>query len=180
MSDNATTPPPADSWTEFAENMNEQFLDAFEANVEAQSEFVETWAETIEAGTESDRVGDGARGYARAYEVWMDAAETVAETAATEGTDVSTEDVRDVWLNAANQAFKEVMSTSAFAAATGQTVEDALELQQTADENAQETLHALGLATERDVREVGDRLVELERRQHDVEAKLDRVLEAVE
>jgi len=179
-SDRSATVPPQDGWTEFVESVNEQFVDAFEANVEAQSQFVETWADTVEESTDTDRVGDGVRGYARAYQVWMDAAEQMADQVAAEGGDVAPEDVRDVWLNAANEAFKEVMSTSAFAAMTGETIEDALELRQTADESAQETLHALGMATERDVREVGERLVELERRQHAVEDKLDRIVEELE
>ena len=54
------------------------------------------------------------------------------------------------------------------------------ELQQQADEASQETLRSLGFATEDDVVEIGDRLVELERRQHAVEQKLDRVLEHLE
>lgn len=180
MSEQTTTPPAQESWTAFVENMNEQMVDAFEANVEAQSQFVETWAETLSEGTDDERFGEGVKGYARAYKVWMEAAEDMAEQVAAEGTDVSPDDLRDVWLSSANEAFKEVMSTSAFAAMTGETVEDALELRQAADENAQSTLHALGMATERDIREVGDRLVELERRQHGIEQKLDRVLDALE
>ncbi|WP_248515500.1 poly(R)-hydroxyalkanoic acid synthase subunit PhaE [Salinarchaeum laminariae] len=180
MSEQTTTPPAQENWTEFVENMNEQMVEAFEANVEAQSQFVETWAETLAEGTDDDRIGDGVEGYARAYQVWMDAAEEMAGQVAEEGGDVSPEDARDLWLSSANEAFKEVMSTSAFAAVTGETVEDALELRQAADENAQETLHALGMATERDIREVGDRLVELERRQHAIEEKLDDVLDALD
>ena len=180
MSEQTTTPPAQDSWTEFVENMNEQMVDAFEANVEAQSQFVETWAETLSEGTDDERFGEGVEGYARAYQVWMDAAEEMTQQVAEDRGDVDPEDVRDLWLSSANEAFKEVMSTSAFAAVTGQTVEDALELRQTVDENAQETLHALGMATEGDVREIGDRLVELERRQHGIEEKLDRVLDALE
>jgi len=97
-----------------------------------------------------------------------------------EGEDVDIEEFRDIWLNTANEAFKEVMSTTAFAKMTGETVGDVLELQEQADEAAQETLNSLGFATEGDVVEIGDRLVELERRQHAVEQKLDRVLEHVE
>jgi BMFP domain-containing protein YqiC len=44
----------------------------------------------------------------------------------------------------------------------------------------QDTVAQMGMATRDDVEEVGERLVELERRQHDVEEKLDRVLDAVE
>jgi len=57
-----------------------------------------------------------------------------------EGEDVDIEEFRDIWLNTANEAFKEVASTTAFAKMTGETVGDVLELQEQADEAAQETL----------------------------------------
>jgi hypothetical protein len=112
----------------------------------------------------------------------MDAAETSFDRMgdAVEGEAVDPEELRDVWLRAANDAFTETMSTTAFAAATGQGVGDALDLRQASAEASEETLHAMGFASLGDVREVGERLVETERRLHAVESKLDRVLEAVE
>ncbi|SDM62497.1 Poly(R)-hydroxyalkanoic acid synthase subunit (PHA_synth_III_E) [Halogranum gelatinilyticum] len=171
-----------EKWSAFMENMNETFLDQLEQNVEAQAKFVESWMDAVDESADEERLTEGLEGYARAYEVWMNAAETQFERASDviEGEDVSPEEFRDIWLNAANESFKEVMSTSAFAAATGQTVEDVLELQQEVDKQAEDTLHQLGFATEGDVVEVGERLVELERRQHAVEQKLDRVLAAIE
>ena len=44
----------------------------------------------------------------------------------------------------------------------------------------QDTLAQMGMATRGDVEEVGERLVELERRQHNLEEKIDRLLDAVE
>jgi polyhydroxyalkanoate synthase subunit PhaE len=176
------TPPQAQNWNAFAEQWNEQFLEAFENNVEAQARFVESWAETVGEMSDDAELSEGVEGYARAYEAWMNASQQMVERAndQLEGEDVELEEFRDVWLNTANEAFKEVMSTTAFAKMTGETVGDVLELQQEADEAAEETLHSLGFPTESDVVEVGDRLVELERRQHAVEEKLDRVLEHVE
>lgn len=166
------------NWTEFMETMNEEFLEAFEQNMEAQAEFVESWSETVGSATEDQDLSSGVHGYARAYQVWMDAAQQMIERSseAFEGEDVEFEEFRDTWLNAANQAFKEVMSTTAFAAATGQTVERALDAQRQSTEAAEATLHQLGMPTESDVQEVGDRLVELERRQQDVESKLEEIL----
>lgn len=176
------TPDGVQQWTEFAERMNEQFLDALEANVEAQAEFVESWTDAVESSVDDDRAAEGVGGYARAYQAWMEAAgemvDRVGDAAA--GEEVEPEEFRDVWLDTANRAFKEVMGTTAFAAATGETVSEALEARQQADETAETTLHGLGLPTEGDVQEVGERLVELERRQHAVERKLERVLEAVD
>ncbi|WP_306059728.1 poly(R)-hydroxyalkanoic acid synthase subunit PhaE [Natronococcus wangiae] len=174
--------PQSQNWNAFVEQWNEQFLEALEDNMEAQARFVESWSETVGEMTEENEISDGVEGYARAYETWMNASQQMVERMndQLEGEEVEIEEFRDVWLNTANEAFKEVMSTTAFAKMTGETVGDVLELQQQADEAAEETLHTLGFATEGDVVEVGDRLVELERRQHAVEQKLDRVLDQLE
>jgi hypothetical protein len=184
MADSQDAPGTAEDWAAHVAEMNRTLLDAAEQNVEAQARFVESWFDAVENSwaASPETVTDGMAGYAAAYEAWMGAAEEQFDRTGDmlAGEDVSPEDFRDVWLNTANQAFKEVMSTSAFAAATGETVSDALELQREADEAAEDTLHALGFATEGDVVEVGSRLVELERRQHAVERKLDRVLDALD
>ncbi|APX96564.1 poly(R)-hydroxyalkanoic acid synthase subunit PhaE [Natronorubrum daqingense] len=171
--------PPAQQWNSVVEQWNEQFLDALEQNVEAQAQFVESWSGSVDDVTEGEELSEGVQGYARAYETWMSASQRMVEqlTETLEGEDLDVEAFRDIWLDTANEAFKEVMSTTAFAQATGETVGDVFELQQQADEASQETLRTLGFATEDDVVEVGDRLVELERRQHAVETKLDRILE---
>jgi len=171
-----------DDWNEFAREMSEQFATALERNVEAQADFVETWFDTVDETIDAGGADETMEGYATAYQAWMDAAVDQFERTsdALEGEDVDPEEFRDVWLNTANEAFSEVMATPAFAAATGQTVEQALELRREVDAAAQDTLSELGFATEGDVVEVGERLVELERRQHDVERKLDRVLDHLE
>jgi hypothetical protein len=184
MSESESRPDAAEQWAEFAEEMNEQVLGAVEANADARARFVESWLDAVE-GTQANataRAADGLDGYADAYERWVDATEQQLDrvTEAIEGEDVSVEDFRDIWLTTANRAFADVMGTSAFAAATGETVDDALDVQRETDEAAEETLHALGFATEGDVQEVGSRLVELERRQHAVEEKLDEVLAALD
>ncbi|MDJ1431549.1 poly(R)-hydroxyalkanoic acid synthase subunit PhaE [Halostagnicola sp. A-GB9-2] len=169
-------------WNAAAEQWNEQFLEALEQNMEAQAQFVESWSETVGEAAEENEISEGVEGYARAYETWMDASQQMVDRMndQLEGEDVDIEEFRDIWLNTANDAFKDVMSTTAFAKMTGETVGDVLEAQQQADEAAETTLRTLGFATESDVVEVGDRLVELERRQHAVENKLDRVLEHLE
>ncbi|WP_290818970.1 poly(R)-hydroxyalkanoic acid synthase subunit PhaE [Halovivax sp.] len=176
------TPTESQNWNAFVEQWNEQFMDAVEQNMEAQAQFVESWSEAVEEATGEDEIADGVEGYARAYEAWMTASNQMVERLndVAEGEDVEFEEFRDIWLNTANEAFKEVMSTTAFARLTGETVGDVLELQQRADEAAEETLHTLSMPTHSDVVEVGDRLVELERRQHAVETKLERVLEHLE
>lgn len=167
---------------EFLERMTETYVAAIDRNLDAQADLVDAWLDATEDGLSEDRLDEGVQGSLEAYEAWMDAAETSFERMgdAVEGDDVDPAEFRDIWLRAANEGFKETMSTTAFAAATGQSVEEALDVRQQLDEAGEETLHALGFATVGDVREVGERLVETERRLHAVEEKLDRVLEHVE
>ena len=168
------------NWNEWIEGMNDAFAESIEQNMEAQAKFMESWAEAVEESVpEEDVVSDGVEGYGRAYEVWMDAAERMAERtgAVAEGEDVEPEEFRDIWLQSANEAFKEVMSTEAFAAGNGRLIEAMMEAQQGIDESTQDAVAQMGMATRDDVVEVGERLVELERRQHAVEEKLDEILE---
>lgn len=165
----------------FEEQLDATF-DAFEKNLEAQANFVESWTESIDTELDEEALADGLEGYAKAYETWMNAAEKMVQSTAdaAEGEDVDIKEFRDIWLHSANQAFKDVMQTTAFAAATGETVENALELKKQVDDATNDTLRELGFATSRDVDEIGERLIELERRQHEVENKIDELLERVE
>ncbi|WP_336001181.1 poly(R)-hydroxyalkanoic acid synthase subunit PhaE [Halorientalis halophila] len=175
-----TTNDPMDEWNEMVEEMNEAVADSVEQNMKAQAAFMESWAEAVEGSMpEEDELAEGFEGYNRAYEVWMDASEKMFErsTDAAQGEDVEPSELRDIWLQSANEAFKEVMGTSAFAAANGQLVEAMMDLQDEADEVTQDTIQQMGLPTRDDVMEIGERLVELERRQHAVEQKLDEILE---
>jgi hypothetical protein len=166
---------------EFVERMTETYMSAVDRSLDAQTEFVEAWTDAVETSTVDDHLDEGYQGTLRAYQAWMDAAETSFDRMgdAVEGEEVDPEELRDVWLGAANEAFKETMTTTAFAAATGQGVGDVLDLREGVEEASEETLHAIGFASVRDVREVGERLVETERRLHAVEGKLDRVLDAI-
>ena len=172
-----------EEWSDVVEQMNDAVADSIEQNMAAQAAFVESWADAVENRTlDEEEIADGMEGYNRAYEVWMDASEQLFERTAdaAQGEDVDPSEFRDVWLQSANEAFTEVMSTSAFASANGQLVEVLMEMQQQVDQVTQDTVAQMGMPTRDDVEEVGERLVELERRQHDVEEKLDRVLDAVE
>lgn len=166
----------------FTGGMDRTFAEALGRNARAQAEFFEAWQDVIESSIGVDGAGDAFAGYVRAYETWMEATRLMFERVGDSmgGEEVPIEEFRDIWLDAANDAFKDVMGTEAFAAATGQTVEEVLDFNRQAEEITSETWHAMGLASRRDVMEVGDRLVELERRQHRVEEKLDRILKQLE
>ncbi|MES3518149.1 MAG: poly(R)-hydroxyalkanoic acid synthase subunit PhaE [Natronomonas sp.] len=170
-------------FAELVENMNEAVAASMEQNMQAGGAFMESWADAIEDSVpEDDDLAEGFEGYNRAYEVWMDAAEQMYErtTDAADGEEVPISEFRDIWLQSANEAFKEVMGTSAFAAANGQLVNAMMDMRQQSQEISEETIAGLGFPTQSDVEEVGERLVELERRQHAVETKLDRILETLE
>jgi len=172
-----------DEWTEMVEQMNDAVSESVEQNMKAQAAFVESWADAVEDSIpEDDNVAEGIQGYNQAYEEWMNAAEQMLERTsdAAQGEDVDPTEFRDIWLQSANEAFKHVMGTSAFAAANGQLVETMMEMRQQADDIGQDSIAQMGFSTREDVEEVGERLVELERRQHEVEEKLDRILEHLE
>ena len=181
MSDN--TENPAQQWTKLVENMNDAAAESMEQNMKASSAFMESWSDAMEESMpEQGEVAEAMEGYNNAYEVWLDAADQMFErtTDAAEGEDVAMSELRDIWLQSANEAFKEVMSTSAYAAANGQLVSAMMDLREQTDEISEDTLEEFGLPTGSDIEEVGERLVELERRQHRVEKKLDRIIEALE
>lgn len=172
-----------DEWNEMVEQMNDAVAESLEQNMEAQAAFMESWTDAFDNSVpEEDAIAEGIEGYSRAYEVWMDAIDEMFEktTDVAEGEDIDPTEFRDIWLQSANEAFKEVMETSAFAAANGQLVESMMEMQQEFDDVTQDTVAQMGMPTRDDVVEVGERLIELERRQHEVEEKLDRIVDAVE
>ncbi|WP_049901688.1 poly(R)-hydroxyalkanoic acid synthase subunit PhaE [Halococcus agarilyticus] len=169
-----------ENWAAMMTEMNDAVANSFEQNMEAQAAFMESWMGAFEGSMpDEETTSEGIEGYERAVDVWMEAAEqmTTRLTAAAEGEDVDVRELRDIWLQSANEAFSEVMGTSAFAAGTGEMVGNLMELQEDVDDLNQDTLEALGFATRDDIDEVGERLVELERRQHEVSKKLDRLLE---
>ncbi|WP_136689752.1 poly(R)-hydroxyalkanoic acid synthase subunit PhaE [Halorhabdus amylolytica] len=170
-------------YSEMIEEMNEAVAESIEQNMKSQAAFVESWTEAMsDSMAEENELAEGVEGYNQATEVWMDAAERMFERSAdaAQGEEVDPTEFRDIWLQSANEAAKEIMGTSAFAAANGQLIQSMLEMRQQADDVGQETIAELGFPTRDDVDEVGERLVELERRQHEVEEKLDRILEAIE
>jgi len=168
-------------WSNFAE-MNEEFATAIERNLDAQRTFAEAWLDSVDDLAGQEEMADGIDGFLRAYETWMSAANDSLEAFADvlEGENISVEQFRQIWLRAANESFKDVMRTRAFAAATGQSVDAAFDLQERIDELTESSLRASGLPSESDIEEIGERLVELERRQHAVEERLDRVLDALD
>jgi len=152
------------------------------ATMEAGDRATEAWLDAVDDATRQEFLDEEAAVPFDVYGVWMQAARDTFEhaTEAVEGEDVPVERFRDTWLTAANRAFKRAMSTSAFADATGRSTDATLAWRQEWDEAMTDALHAAGLPTDDDVREVGERLVEVERRQHGVEERLDDAIAALD
>lgn len=179
MADRSDSDAASRYWGAFVEGMDSSFAEAIQRNVEAQAEFADAWRRSVERDSQPT---DAVTGYVRAYETWMEATRRLFDRFGDSmvGEEVPVEEFRDIWLDAANDAFKDVMGTEAFAAATGQTVEDILDVAKQTEDVSETTWHSMGLASRRDVIEVGERLVELERRHHTVEDKLDAILAQLE
>jgi prophage DNA circulation protein len=169
---------------ERAEEAFGRATEMFERGVEAQSEFAESMAMNVEGTAEdSEEIPEMVEGFASAYELYAEATEEIFDMAAEsyeEGEAPELTEMRNIWLEATNEAAKEVMSTQGFAAARGNATGSSLEAKKEFDESRDELLRSTGMATESTVVEVGERLVELERRQHEVEKKLDRLIEKQE
>lgn len=162
--------------------MSDEVMHGVDQYIEAQTRFLEAWHENIQRTTDDEVVASGANGVVEAYKIWLEASREWSEQllAVAEGEELNPRDVRDVWLRAANESAQSLMSTAAFARMTGQSIDDSLELQRQQDDAIQAMLEGMGVATAHSMEEVGERLIELERRQHAVESKLDRLLDHLE
>jgi len=172
-----------DGFDDLFAGLNESVAASLERNVEAQTALVAATTEAVFGNTPDEtEVASGVAGSLAASEVWLDATRRAAEemSAAVDNDTVDPERFRDIWLEAANDSLAELVSTDAFAGANGEFVEAMLDRRQELADLREESLAQAGVATQADVSEVAERLIELERRQHDIERKLDDLLEAVE
>jgi len=169
----------SDRQTNLVDSMSEQYAEAFERSVQAQSSLVDAWMDAVESRQAEDQWNESVDATIRAYEIWMDAGDRLFDrmTDVLAGEDIQFEEFRNIWLEAANRASSEVFGTSAFADVTGDSVEESFEAIRETDGLTRDLLHTWGLPSDADVDEVARRLIELERRQQSVETKLDRILE---
>lgn len=162
--------------------LNEDYLETAEQTMAAQARMVDAWLDTVDEFASRERLEEDAEAIYDAYDVWMQAAEDTVEQISDvlEGEEVPVERFRDTWLNAANRSFKNAMRTSMFAQVTGRSIDEVMDMRRLTNEFTETALHDMGLPTDGDIEEVGERLVELERRQHGVEERLDRILESLD
>jgi hypothetical protein len=172
-----------DSLADLIGRTNEVVANSLEQSIEMQTALVGTVTGAFDQTTPRvDTTAKGAEGYVGAYNACVDGVERLFETAvgAVEGDDVGPGEFRDVCLQSTNEVLSELMSTTAFAAVDDRFVETVLTVQPELGELTQDSLAQAGAATQKDVSETSERLVELERRHREVERKLDRLIDTVE
>lgn len=155
---------------------------AAEQSLAAQQRAIDEWASAVEGRTEAQaEVATPVRGLAWFADVWLGAVQNalVHVDDAFEGGSVDLEELQTTWLHALDDAITDVGKTPEFAETATGTVERALTARYRGDELRRRALEGVGLPTDRDVEEVGARLLELEYRQKAVEDRLDDVLAAV-
>jgi len=71
MSDTTQATAGDEPWSEYAEELNQSFFEAFEQNMQMQSEFLDSWRESFGESNIDETTVEGMAGASRAYEVWM-------------------------------------------------------------------------------------------------------------
>lgn len=157
----------------------EQAVKAFEMNLEMGRAFLQTWAKQIQNSAPATG-GAQTLPFADASKVWIGAvteATRRTQEAFLKGETLNADAYADIWSAAASQVAQEIVKDSAFAHLTGQWVNAAAKAKGEAKRVAEERLRDLGFATSGDVSEVSKRLIELERRVHDLQVLVeDRVV----
>ncbi len=109
--------------------------------------------------------------FADATRIWINAvgeATRRTQEAVQKGQPIAPDAFVDVWTKAASELSQAVVSDAAFAALTGQWVNAVSKAKVDAKKAATNQIREVGFATHEDVEEVGKRLIELERRVHDL------------
>ncbi|MFA5860137.1 MAG: poly(R)-hydroxyalkanoic acid synthase subunit PhaE [Candidatus Thermoplasmatota archaeon] len=113
--------------------------------------------------------------FGESFRIWtqtIDQASQMTAERASMGEGPPVEDLVNLWTNAYADAIKPVLGSPLYAAAQGETVDAALDARKRLQEQAEHSLRAVGISTRSDLLEVGQRLIELERRQQRVETLL--------
>lgn len=156
-------------------------FETFEKGMKMQQNMAENWTEAMNESfrsTDPEQFSDLPDGIRESWETWMNFFENSMEMAQEDEEDQpDPQKFISMWLRTANQASKDILSTKAFSALTGLYLNKILSMKQKSDKVNERMIHNMGLPTVSDLEEVGERLLELERRQQKVEEKLDRILE---
>jgi len=98
MSETTQSTPGDEPWSEYAEELNKSFFEAFEQNMQMQTEFLDSWRNSLNETAIDETMVEGMAGTSRAYEVWMEAAEAQFDLVdeSLRGEEVELEAFRDV------------------------------------------------------------------------------------
>lgn len=167
------------AYLEMGRTYADAFLRATRAASEAQTAYLENLFGTLQS--QASRPSTSA--YGEAFKVWVQAlqeANRLTLEAAEKGEAPPTEEIFDLWTNAFADISKSLIWNPTYAAAQGEVVSASLDARRRLQEQGEASLRAMGVATRSDVLEVARRLVELERRQHDLTRTLQAFLDAQE
>ncbi|MFA5860570.1 MAG: poly(R)-hydroxyalkanoic acid synthase subunit PhaE [Candidatus Thermoplasmatota archaeon] len=180
-----------DRTTEQAIKASEQAMKAFATNMEMGHAFLETWTRSLahmqaNAPNNKREASDASSQapFSDATRAWVSAVTEVTrrtQEAFAKGETLSPDTYTDIWSQAASRVAQEIVKDTAFAKITGEWVNDAAKTKGQAREAAETRLAELGFATTRDIEEVGTRLIEMERRLHQMQTLIeDRVVPALD
>lgn len=116
--------------------------------------------------------------FGESFRIWtqtIDQASQMTVERASNGEGPPVEDLVNLWTNAYADAMKPMLGSPLYAAAQGETVDAALDARKRLQEQAEHSLRSVGISTRSDLLEVGQRLIELERRQQRVENLLREI-----
>lgn len=158
-------------WNEWNRRVAETMVKTQTASLEASKAFFDAWQKAIPTMGQGQVPGLGAVPFQAAGDAWIRAigeAGRRAQEAAASGKTLTPDDYVDVWTRAASEVGQRIVEDPAFAQMTGQMVNANMTMREEAHAQRDARLKELGLASSSDLSEVARRLVELERRVHEL------------
>jgi hypothetical protein len=160
-------------WSEWNRRTAETIAKTQAASLEASRAFFEAWQKAIPQVQPVTANGNGAAHapFQAAGDAWMRAvAEAGRRTqeAFAAGKTLGPDDFVDIWTRVASEVGTSIVEDPLFAQMTGQSVNANMQMREELRNQRDARLKELGVASASDVSEVGRRLVELERRIHEL------------
>lgn len=169
------------TFTDMNRQLAETYAEATRAAAEAQAVYFENMLGTLRARTGGE--GGNGSSFAKAQQIWTEALQEtnrMSLEALQRGETPPVEEIFDLWTNAQADMIRNVIWTPGFAEAQGRALNAALDQRKRSMDQMESNLRAMGMPTRSDMMEVAKRLVELERRQHELTKLLQTLVDAQE
>ncbi len=154
-------------WTQMSKEAADNFARATEMGLDASRALMQSWVRAPSAGGN----GRSTAPFAHAGDAWMRAmaeASRRTQDAVQKGQVLTPDLYADVWTRAAGEIAQEIVEDPAFARITGNVVNASMVNREEFATRSAQRARDIGIAAHEDVVEVGRRLVELERRVHEL------------